>query len=66
MATLAADFPKEQKRVRELLEQYKEIGAPGAMCVIMIEKVLEEAEIAVSSQDVVRMLKAYAMLKEME
>ncbi len=65
MATLAADFPKEQKRVRELLEQYKEISAPGAMGVTMIEKVLEEAEIAVSSQDVVRMLKAYSMLKEM-
>ena len=65
MATLAADFPKEQKRVRELLEQYKEISAPGAMGVTMIENVLEEAEIAVSSQDVVRMLKAYSMLKEM-
>ncbi len=65
MATLAVDFPKEQKRVRKLLDQYKEIGAPGAFGSAMIENVLEEAEIAASSQDVVRMLKAHAMLKEM-
>ena len=65
MATLAADFPKEQKRVREVLERYKKIPT-GVFGAAMIEKVLEEAEIASSSQNVVRMLRAYKMLKEVE
>lgn len=65
MSSLGTEFPKEQKRVRELLEIYKEIptGAFGAM---MIKQALDEAEEAAISGDVVRMLKAYERLKGCE
>lgn len=63
MSSLGEDFPKEQARVRELLEDYKAIGPSGAFGALMIEQVLQRAEKAAISGDVVAILKAYEELK---
>ncbi len=63
MNTLADDFPKEQTRVRELLGQYKAIGAAGVFGATMIEQVLQRADQSAISGDIVAMLKSYEELK---
>lgn len=61
--TLADGLPKQQARCRELLEQYVEIGPPGAFAAAMIRQALARAERAASSGDVIEMIRAY---KELE
>jgi len=63
MSSVGEEFPKEQARVRELLNEYKSIptGAFGAM---MIEQALSRAEKAAISGDIVAILKSYKELKE--
>lgn len=63
MSTLADALPREQARCRELLGVYRSIGVPGALGAAMIEASLREAEAAVMSGDVVRVIKAYEDLK---
>lgn len=57
-------FPKEQARGRELLGIYRQLppqsGAFGAM---MIEQVLQRADAAAMSGDVVAILRSYEELK---
>ena len=62
MSSLAEELPKEQQRVRELLEVYNTIptGAFGAM---MLRQALGRAEQAAPSGDVVAMLRSYEELK---
>ena len=62
MESLAQEFPKEQQRVRELLEVYNTIptGAFGAM---MLRQALTRAEQAAASGDVIAMLRSYEELK---
>lgn len=62
MTTLADKYPKEQARLRELLEAYKEIPA-GAFGYASIKRVLERADIASATHDTVEMLRC---LQEME
>lgn len=64
--TLGDDMPKEQQRVRELLGEYKAIGPSGRFGAIVIEATLREADQAVMSGDVVRMIAAYQALKGCE
>ncbi len=66
MASLGEEFPKEQARVRGLLGQYKEIGAPGMLGAAMIERTLQDADKAASSGDVIEMLRAWEALKACE
>ena len=56
------EFPKEQARVRELLGVYRSIptGAFGAM---MLEQVLQRADLAAMSGDVIAILRSYEELK---
>ena len=61
--TLGDKLPQEQARVRKLLTVYKEIGPAGAFGAVMIEQSLKEADEAVMSGDVVRMINAYEELK---
>lgn len=63
MNTLADEFPKEQERCRQLLEQYKEIGPVGAFGHMMISDVLRRADQAAMSGDVVAMLRLYEEMK---
>lgn len=57
-------LPKEQERVRGLLENYLVIGPAGAFGATMIRASLKEAEEAAISGNVVRMIAAYERLKE--
>jgi len=66
VASLGEEIPKEQARVREALGHYKELGPTGAFGALMIEQVLQKADRAVMSGDVVEMLKAYEELKQCE
>lgn len=64
--TVGEDFPKQQARVREVLSQYHAIGPNGAFGAMMIEADLRAADEALASGDVVRILRAYQTLKEIE
>lgn len=61
--SLGEALPAEQARVRELLEQYVEIGPPGAFAAAMMRQSLANAEKAAISGDVVAMIRAYEDLK---
>ncbi len=64
--SLADALPQEMARVREVLGLYKQIGPAGMFGAAMIEQDLREADQAVMSGDIVRMLRAYEALKEIE
>ena len=66
MPSVAEALPKEQARCRELLLQYKEIGPAGAFGALFIEQKLREADNALASGDVVRIVKAYDALTKCE
>ncbi len=62
--TLGEDFPKMQARTRELLATYKALpGGVGVFGAMMIEGVLQRADRAAVSGDVVAMIRSY---REME
>lgn len=64
--SLGEALPKEQARVREILGHYKALGPVGMFGAAFIEQDLREADNAVMSGDVVRMIRAYEKLKEIE
>lgn len=66
MSTLGEDFPKEQERLRELLEDYKAIGPSGTFGYLMISNTLREANEAAISGDLPRMIRAYQQMKDCE
>jgi hypothetical protein len=66
MSSLGEEFPKEQARVRELLVEYKKLGAVGVFGAQMIEMALRRADNAAMSGDVARMIVAYKELRECE
>lgn len=59
MSSLAEEYPRSLKRTRDLLAQYREIGAPGAFGAAMIEDVLRRADEASASGDVIAMLRCH-------
>ena len=66
MSSVGEDFPCQQARVRTIQQHAREIGRPGAFVVAMCEQALREAEEALASGDVVRILRAYSALKTFE
>ena len=66
MTSIGEDFPKEQARVRELLGVYKSLGPVGGFGAMMIEQVLQRADQAAVSGDVIAMLRSYEELKGCE
>ncbi len=63
--TLGDDLPIQQARVRELITLYRSLpNGSGEFGAVMMEKDLQEADQAVMSGDVVRMLRAWAKLKD--
>lgn len=64
--TLGDAFPKEQARVREVLDIYKEIGPPGAFGAMMIEQTLRRADQALISGDLIEMIAAYKEMQEVK
>ncbi len=61
--SLAEALPKEMARVREILGHYKELGPAGTLGALFIEQDLREADNAVMSGDVVRMIRSYKKLQ---
>ena len=66
MGSLGEEYPLEQNRCRELLEVYKSIGQPGWFGHAMIGQVLERADKAAMSGDVVAMLNSFEEMKGCE
>ena len=64
MSSLAEAYPKEQERMRELLEQYKEIGDPGIFAHTMLSDLLKRADKAAAEQDLVAMVQTFEEMKE--
>lgn len=60
---VGSDMPNQQARCRELLKLYHEIGPHGTFAAAMIEASLREADEAIASGDVVRIIRAYTRLK---
>ena len=65
MSTLGEDYPKEQERLRELIQVYAQIPS-GAFGKMMIEHALKKADEAAISGDLPRMIAAYKAMKECE
>ena len=66
MSSLGEEYPKEQARCRELLQQYHRIGPAGAFGAAMIESVLKEADEAVINGDLARMIIAFQEMEKCE
>ena len=64
--TVGDDFPRQQQRVRELLKDYNDIGPAGAFGAAAIEQVLQRADRAAISGDIVAILRSYQELKGCE
>lgn len=63
MSSVGEDFPRQQQRVRELREEYVQIGRAGALGLVMIDQVLARAERAAMSGDVLQILQSYEELR---
>ena len=57
--TLGDEYPRQQERCRELLQQYRDIGPNGAFGCAVIEATLKEADEAAISGDLPRMIRAF-------
>ena len=57
---------RELERNRELLKQYKALGPCGNFGAAFIQQAISEGESALSENDAVDMVKAYAKLKDMK
>lgn len=67
MISLAEEYPKEQERVRGLLEIYKAIPPESSwFAVASITATLKEADEAAISGDLPRMIRAYEAMKGCE
>jgi hypothetical protein len=64
--SVGEDFPRQQARVREVLGHYREIGPAGQFGAAMIEADLREADEAMASGDVVRILRSYETLRDIK
>lgn len=65
MTSLAEDFPKQQRRCRALLDTYRNLpNGAGTFAAAMIEQVLNKAEIAAASGDVVAMITVHQEMSE--
>lgn len=72
--TVGEDFPREQARCRKLLEEYRRFGnTPGisvsptvAMDFANIKAVLQRADQAMASGDVVEILRSYEEMRGCE
>ena len=62
--SLGTEFPKQQERVRELLQDYLELPAiSGAFGVAMLKAVLHRADEAAISGDVFAMMQSFEEMR---
>ena len=64
--TIGDDYPKQQARLRELIQVYESLGPVGQFGKAMIELDLREADEAMASGDIVRIVAAYEAMKGCE
>ena len=66
MESLGEALPKEQARVRKLIELYRDpmLGGSGTFAAMMMEQSLQSADKAVMSGDIAEMIRCYNDLKE--
>ena len=62
--SVGEDFPKQQARCRQMLEDAISIGPEGRFLAAMLRNTLARAEHAALSGDVVKILAAYTDMKE--
>lgn len=59
MHTLGDEYPKQQARLRQLLEYGREIGPAGIFYCAVIENLLKRADKAAMEQDLPSMISIY-------
>lgn len=64
--TLGDAFPKEQQRLRELLQVYRDLGPVGTFGAVLIEDCLRRADLAAVSQDLPAMVSLYQEMRGFE
>lgn len=64
MASVGEEFPKEQERVRELLVEYRALGAVGVFGAVQLAATLKRADEAAMSGDLVAVLRSFQEMKE--
>jgi hypothetical protein len=63
VTTIVDDYPHEQARLRELIKVYESLGLVGPFNKCIIEAALREADAAMASGDIVRIVLAYQSMK---
>ncbi len=64
MTSIGEDFPREQARLRQLIQDYRSLpNGVGTFGALMIEQTLQEADQAQSSGDIVAILRAYEAMR---
>lgn len=66
VTTVGDDFPRQQERVRQCLQNGLEIGPVGVFYVAVCKEALKQAELAMASGDITRILAAYQELKDIK
>lgn len=64
MTTLGEDFPRQQERIRQCLQNGLEIGPAGMFYVAVCRQLLKRADEAAISGDVAFMIQVYNEMKE--
>ena len=64
MGSLGENYPKEQARCRELLQNYRGIGQPGAFAHAELSKLLSRADEALVSGNLMDMICCYEEMRE--
>ena len=64
--TVGEDFPKQQARLRVCLKQGLKIGPNGRFYVAVCREILQRADEAAISGDVVAVLRSYNEMKEFQ
>ena len=63
--SVGTDFPKQQARVRKLIEDYRSLpGNAGAFGALMMEQTLQRADAAQASGDILEILAVYQEMVE--
>lgn len=57
--SVGEDFPRQQARVREILGHFKAIGPAGMFGAALIERILQRADAAQASGDIIKILVSY-------
>ncbi len=63
MSSVGEDFPKQQERVRHLIDEYRSLeDGAGEIGAMIMDQVLARAAQAQSSGDIIRILQSYQEL----